>query len=107
MAMEWQDRLLEELIYERVRLHVDLLDLVDFERDLCRSITRALRAGGADPREEDVLARRYVERAWERLEEEWTRYRKSEFAECPLCEAPVECPDPRPYPAQSRTEAFE
>ena len=43
--MEWETRLLEELVYERVRLHVDLLELIDFEKDLSQSITRALRAG--------------------------------------------------------------
>lgn len=98
--MEWQSRLLEELIYERVRLHVDLVDLIDFERDLCQSITRALRASGTHPSEEDALARRYVQKAWHRLEEEWARERARESMDCPLCEAPIECPD-RSFPSPS------
>ncbi|HTE55541.1 MAG TPA: hypothetical protein VK698_32025 [Kofleriaceae bacterium] len=91
--MEWQSRLLEELIYERVRLHVDLLDLIDFEKDLSQSINRALQASGADPNDEDATARRYIERAWQRLEREWTRERASDWADCPLCEAPLQCPE--------------
>lgn len=92
--MEWQTRLLEELVYERVRLHVDLLELIDFEKDLSQSITRALRASGVDPDEEDATARRYIEQAWRRVEEEWTRERGSAWDhDCPLCEAPLVCPD--------------
>lgn len=91
--MDWQNRLLEELVYERVRLHVDLLDLMDFERDLSQSITRALRASGTDPTQEDALARRYLRRAWRRLEEEWTSERAGEWTDCPLCEAPLTRPD--------------
>ncbi len=91
--MEWQQRLLEELIYERVRLHVDLLDLIDFERDLCESIKRALGAAGTDPAAEDAMARRYVDRAWARLQQEWERERAAEWTDCPLCEAPFQCPD--------------
>ena len=92
--MEWETRLLEELVYERVRLHVDLLELIDFEKDLSQSITRALRAGGIDRDEEDATARRYIERAWRRLEEEWTRERGTDWNhDCPLCEAPLACPD--------------
>lgn len=87
--MDWQNLLLEELVYERVRLHVDLLDLIDFERDLSQSITRALQASGTDPTQEDALARRYIRRAWRRLEEEWTREQSGEWTDCPLCEAPL------------------
>jgi hypothetical protein len=42
--MDWQNRLLEDLVYERIRQYVDVPDLIDFERDLCESISRALRA---------------------------------------------------------------
>ena len=90
--MDWHERLLEELIYERVKLHVDLLDLVDFERDLCESIVRALRSGGTDSVEVDARARHYLDRAWRRVEQEWTRARAAETSNCPLCEAPFECP---------------
>jgi hypothetical protein len=98
--MDWQNRLLEELIYERVRLHVDLIDLIDFERDLGQSISRALREAGTDPGGEADLARRYVERAWNRLEEEWIRERGGQWTDCPLCEAPLACPDDHRTPAQ-------
>jgi hypothetical protein len=91
--MDWQNLVLEELVYERVRLHVDLLDLIDFERDLSQSITRALRASGTDPAQEDALARCYIRRAWRRLEEEWTRQAAGEWTDCPLCESPLACPD--------------
>jgi hypothetical protein len=90
--MDWHERLLEELIYERVKLHVDLLDLVDFERDLGESIARALQATGAAPAEVDARARHYLDRAWRRVEAEWTRARAGESSSCPLCEAPFECP---------------
>jgi hypothetical protein len=102
MPMDWQNRLLEELIYERVRLHVDLLDLVDFERDLCESIARALRASGTDPTEEETLARSYVQRAWQRLEDEWLRERSGEVTDCPLCQAPFECPAGDEFPRRAR-----
>jgi len=84
--MEWQNRLLEELIYERLRLHVDLIDLIDFERDLCESIARAMRTTGTDPAERSALTRRYVDRAWRRLEIEWTRERAGEQLDCPRCD---------------------
>ncbi|HWM84424.1 MAG TPA: hypothetical protein VNO33_01275 [Kofleriaceae bacterium] len=98
--MDWQQRLLEELVYERVRLHVDLLDLIDFERDLCESIARALRASGTDPSEEEAVARSFVQRAWRRLEQEWMRERSVEWTDCPLCEAPFECPTGDEVPAR-------
>lgn len=92
--MDWSHRLLEELVYERVRLHVDLAELVELERDLGQSIARALRACGSEGVEQENLARRYLDRAWERLEEEWAaeRDRPSEWSECPMCESPYECP---------------
>lgn len=92
--MEWRHRLLEELVYERVRLHVNLAELIEFERDLGESIARALKACGREGLEQQELARRHLDRAWQRLEEEWEaeRRRDSEWAECPLCEAPYDCP---------------
>ena len=92
--MEWQHRLLEELIYERVKVHVDFLDLIDFERDLCDSIARVLQASGTEPGKEEAVARELVDQAWRRLEEEWRRERSASSLLCPLCESPFECPGP-------------
>lgn len=89
--MDMHSKLLEELIYERVRLHVDLCELLDFERDLNESITRAMKASGiADPQVSD-LGRRYLEQAWHRIEVEWERERAM-GDDCPLCAGPYQCP---------------
>lgn len=93
--MEWHTKLLEELVYERVRLHVDLLELVDFERDLDESIGRAMRECGIEDARAPEVARTYVALAWRRIEQEWTSGRASDWRDCPLCEAPFECPRPR------------
>ena len=93
-GMEWQHRLLEELVYERVKLHVDFLDLIDFEHDLCDSIARVLQASGTEPGQEETVARELVDQAWRRLEQEWRRERAASSLLCPLCEAPFECPSP-------------
>ena len=89
--MDMNAKLLEELIYERVRLHVDLLELIDFERELNDSIERAMRQCGIDEPRDDDLGRRYLDLAWQRLEAEWRQERTRED-ECPLCEGPFQCP---------------
>ncbi|HYU15006.1 MAG TPA: hypothetical protein VEL05_03015, partial [Candidatus Acidoferrum sp.] len=53
-----------------------------------------------DPGQEEALARSYVERAWRRLEQEWTRARAGVPIDCPLCEPPFECPDSDGWPAR-------
>ncbi len=63
-------KILEELIYERVRVTVDMCALVEFELDLAASIDRALHACAASPTERSDLALDYVQRAWDRLTEE-------------------------------------
>ncbi len=68
-------RILQELIYERVRVSVNLCQLVIFERDLDTSIERAMVACDMPKRECDKLAREYVEAAWQRVEREWHRLR--------------------------------
>jgi hypothetical protein len=84
-SARWTSALLEELIYERVRLNVDLLELVDFERDLAESIERALAACGAEE-DRERLASEYLERAWTRLERDWRAARESDdHLQCPLC----------------------
>ncbi len=63
-------KILEELIYERVRLAVDLCELVTFEEDLSASIERALEQCAESPRERADMTLRFLERAWERLGKE-------------------------------------
>ncbi len=75
-----EQRILQELIYERVRASVNLCQLVVLEQDLDRSIERVLltRPHIKLPDQEGVtqsLARVYVEQAWRRLEEEWRQLR--------------------------------
>ena len=68
-------RILQELIYERVRGSVNLCQLVVFERDLGSSVQRAHgnpEGAGANASE---LARQYIDDAWQRLEEEWQEMR--------------------------------
>jgi len=88
---ELGERLLEELIYERVRTQVDLLQLGWFEADLDMSIRRVLasleRDGDAEA-PSSVIAAALVDRAWQRLEQEWQRKRGEPDAECPACLRP-------------------
>ena len=89
--MEWKQQVLEELIYERVRLHVDLISLIDFERELEESIGRALRELRSDESDAESLTRRFVEAAWRRVEAEWEAERKREDDGCPLCTTALDC----------------
>ena len=89
--MDLHSKLLEELIYERVRLHVDLLELIDFERDLNDSIDRAMKACGVAEPQAGELGRRYLDLAWRRIETEWEQERRR-GPDCPLCEGPYQCP---------------
>ena len=63
-------KILEELIYERVRLAVDLCELVTFEEDLAVSIERALARCGGSAGERADLSQRFLAAAWERLGQE-------------------------------------
>jgi hypothetical protein len=92
--MEWKQQVLEELIYERVRLHVDLMSLIDFERELEESIGRALRELRSDESDAESLTRRFVEAAWRRVEAEWEEERKREEDACPLCTPALDCSVP-------------
>jgi hypothetical protein len=62
-----EKKILEELIYERVRLTLDLCELLDFEADLTRSIERALDSCAGTPADKGQLTLTYLHRAWERL----------------------------------------
>ena len=63
-------RILEELIYERVRLAVDLCELLDFESDLSVSTERALKKCARSPEERSRLTLDYLRRAWQRVADE-------------------------------------
>lgn len=106
LGHELAAKLLEELIYERVRAHVDLLELGLFEADLDLSIRRVLAdldrstaAENAEPDAEEppsaVLATSLIDRAWTRVVSEWESRQAGELDdlddghdlddECPIC----------------------
>jgi hypothetical protein len=93
--MDWRNQVLEELIYERVRVQANLAELLDFERDLDESIGRALRDVGVSSDEAEAVVGRHVQAAWHRLEDDWQRAR-DQAEDCPLCAAPLECPPTLP-----------
>jgi hypothetical protein len=70
-------RILEELIYERVRLSVNLCQLVIFEQDLEKSIHRAMSARAGGLQEQEALAREYIDKAWRRVQAEWEQLRSN------------------------------
>lgn len=74
--MNLERRILEELVYERVRVAVNLCQLVIFEQDLDKSIQRVI-DGSACQKECQDLAHEYIDKAWERLQEEWRDMRIS------------------------------
>ena len=63
-------KILEELIYERLRVTVDMCELMTFELDLAASIERALSACAESPGERSDLIFDLLHRAWERVTEE-------------------------------------
>ncbi|HLU65655.1 MAG TPA: hypothetical protein VKZ63_05240 [Kofleriaceae bacterium] len=87
--MEWQNKLIAELFYERIRVHVDLLSLHDLERELCESIGRALREAGVADRDKAALTRHYLEDAWRRFEQDLCAELEGADRDCPLCAAPL------------------
>ena len=91
----WQDKLLKELIYERVMLHIDLMELMEFEKELSDGIERAMRESGVTPVQQQTRAHEYLEEAWQRVEREWDGLHEepASWDRCPLCEGPFECPD--------------
>jgi len=70
-----EHRILQELIYERVRVGVNLCELVAFERELDYSIKRALAACPEPVEQRGHIARKYVDDAWQRIEAEWDELR--------------------------------
>ncbi|GAB4507889.1 MAG: hypothetical protein Tsb0020_55810 [Haliangiales bacterium] len=117
-----EQRILEELIYDRVRSNVNLCQLIVIEQELDDSIQRALggsaddaddgaddadgadgndrASGDRDPDGADAaLAAACLERAWSRLEREWRRLRRELGCELgdepPAIGGPVFDDDPR------------
>jgi len=86
--MYWNTRVLEDLVYDRVRQHVDLVSLVELEHELADYVERALELGTAGSAEANSLSYQLLEDAWERLEADWRRIRD---ADCPLCAELNEC----------------
>lgn len=74
--MNHDRRVLQELIYERVRSSVNLCQLVIFERDLTTSVQRVHGARDHESVEAAELARQYIDEAWQRLEE-WHEMRSA------------------------------
>ena len=70
-----EHKILQELIYERVRVSINLCQLVVFENDLDRSIKRAIESCPEPSEQRARLARQYVDEAWQRIEEEWDELR--------------------------------
>lgn len=68
-------QILQELIYERVRVSINLCQLVIFEQDLDKSVRRALESCGEQGEARRALVRRYIDDAWHRIEHEWARLR--------------------------------
>jgi hypothetical protein len=94
--MDWNGRVLQDLVYERVRSRVDLLSLVELERDLADSVEGALEQAQklASASEAARASRGLIDQAWRRLEQEWRELRDSECPLCALCSGPYECPAP-------------
>jgi hypothetical protein len=71
-----EQRILEEMIYDRVRATVNLCQLVIIEQELDENIQRAIQGMGAGRPQPAELAREHLQRAWQRLESEWQTLRE-------------------------------
>ncbi len=80
--MDWNRHVLRDLVYERVRQYVDLISVVELEREIADSVERALASDDSEGIEADALSRELLDDAWRRLEAEWNVLRN---AECALC----------------------
>jgi hypothetical protein len=80
--MDWNNQVLRDLVYERMRQHVDLVAVVELEHEIADSVERAVELGGGGEGEASELSRDLLDEAWSRLEAEWNVLRD---AECPLC----------------------
>lgn len=75
-----EQRILDEMIYGRVRATVNLCQLVIIEQELDEHIQRAVSGMapgmGAGRLQPAALAREHLQRAWQRLESEWQTLRE-------------------------------
>lgn len=71
-----EKRILDEMIYDRVRAAVNMCQLIIIERELDESIQRANRAAGVTHPLPAALAHEHLQRAWQRLEDEWHTLRE-------------------------------
>lgn len=71
-----EQKILDEMIYDRVRSCVNLCQLVIIEQELDESIERAIRDLEDDRPRPSALAREHLQRAWQRLEREWQTLRE-------------------------------
>lgn len=71
-----EQRILEEMIYDRVRATVNLCQLVIIEQELDENIQRATQGMDAGRPQPAALAREHLQRAWQRLESEWQTLRE-------------------------------
>lgn len=68
--------ILAELVYERVRASVNLCQLVIMEQELEESIQRAMAESDRAVEMSAALARVYIQRAWDRVQTEWSTLRE-------------------------------
>lgn len=96
--MAISEKILNELVYERVRASVNLCQLVILEQDLDRSIERVFDSDPCiTPRTREGLARSIMEEAWRRLEQEWDSLRRQlETFDAPPDDDPEDPDDPAP-----------
>ena len=64
------EHLLEELIYQRLRLAVDVCEILTFREDLSTSVERALARRAHHVADRADLTMQHLHRAWDRLGEE-------------------------------------
>jgi hypothetical protein len=84
--------LLEELVYQRVHQHVDTMDITWLERDLDDAVQRVVEMYDDDGRDEvpsRAIAAALVDRAWQRVEDDWRAQRDLIGDDCALCELDI------------------
>jgi hypothetical protein len=64
------ERIVEELVFARLRFAVDFCELLTFQEDLSASVERALSRTSRSESERADVTMRYLLRAWDRLGDE-------------------------------------
>jgi hypothetical protein len=65
-----EERVVEELVYGRLKLAIDFCELLTFHEDLAAAVQRAIARSLHPPSERAEMTMRYVRHAWERLGDE-------------------------------------